>query len=185
MSEFLDQLATQSGFAKLVGVSPQAIQKNAEKIGLKSTATYREWILKYTEHLRNEAAGRGGDSAGDLTRQRIQESKQKTLQISLDNLSKLGQLVPAQDAFVAFDELGRILPQGLNNVGEQILERLGSKLDVEFDDELVFGPIRDYQRRLASNARELGERFRQAGDSTGAEAASIDSRMVTSAPAAT
>lgn len=55
--DFLDQRATQSGFARLVGVSQPSIHYHVGR-ALHMGETYRTWLLAYCEHLRYEAAGR-------------------------------------------------------------------------------------------------------------------------------
>ena len=56
----LDAVASQTGFAALLNVSQQTISKQYKKGVLHNGGTYREWLVQYTTHLREEAAGRGG-----------------------------------------------------------------------------------------------------------------------------
>ena len=117
MTDVLNTQATQSSFARLVGVSKQAIQKNAQRLGLPQHGTHGEWLLIYCESLRQEAAGRGGQDQNNLTKQRISESEQKTLALALANGKELGRLVVAEDIAGAIGELAtsmsvNILRQG-------------------------------------------------------------------------
>lgn len=163
MSDLLKSKATQATFAELVGVSRQAIQKQASRLGLKTGGTHAEWLRIYCEHLRTEAAGRGGDAMGDLTRQRISESEQKTLAMQLDNLVKLGELVSVEDMRRVFDEFSALVPATYNGAAETILESIESRHSITLDDELVHAPIRTAGERLAGAARKLGERLREGG----------------------
>jgi phage terminase Nu1 subunit (DNA packaging protein) len=153
--------ATQSGFAELVGTSKQAVQKHAAKIGLKKGGTYADWLRIYCEHLRTEAAGRGGESMNDLTKQRILESEQKTLAMMLDNQEKLGALVSVEDVSTVFDEFSGSVPTAINSAAESILAAIESKYSIQLDDELVHGPIRAAADRVAGTARKLSEGIRQ------------------------
>ena len=145
----------------MVGCSAQAIQKQASKIGLNKGGTYAEWLRTYCEHLRTEAAGRGGESMNDLTRQRILESQQKTLAMTLDNQEKLGNLVSVEDMSSVFDEFTTAVPVSFNSAAETILAAIESKYAIPLDDELVHGPLRAAAERLAGSARKLSEGIRE------------------------
>lgn len=161
MSVNLSATATQSGFAELVGTSKQAVQKHAAKIGLKKGGTYADWLRIYCEHLRTEAAGRGGESMQDLTRQRILESEQKTLAMMLDNQEKLGALVSVEDVSAVFDEFSGSVPTAINSAGESIQAAIESKHSITLDDEIVHGPLRATADRIAVAARKLSEDIRR------------------------
>lgn len=59
----LSDEATQSGFARLVGTSQQAISKHVQSGVLEQGASYGTWLQVYCERLRTEAAGRQVSSA--------------------------------------------------------------------------------------------------------------------------
>lgn len=161
MSDLLNTKASQASFADLVGVSKQAIQKLAKRAGLVNGGTHAEWLRTYCEHLRTEAAGRGGESMNDLTKQRIQESQQKTLAMMLDNQEKLGNLVSVEDMSSVFDEFAASVPVSFNSAAETILAAIESKYAIPVDDELVHGPLRSSAERLAGSARKLSEGIRE------------------------
>ncbi|WP_020413136.1 hypothetical protein [Microbulbifer variabilis] len=54
----LDDKATQSGFARLVGTSQPAIAKHVQAGVLTKGASFGIWLQEYCERLRVEAAGR-------------------------------------------------------------------------------------------------------------------------------
>lgn len=161
MTDLLKEKANQTSFAELVGVSKQAIQKVAVRAGLRKGGTHAEWLRAYCEHLRTEAAGRGGESMQDLTKQRILESREKTLSMQLENLERLGHLVSVEEMTGVFDELSSAVPISMNNAAESILSAIESRHSLNIDDELVHGPIRAATERLAGTARKLGEGLRQ------------------------
>ncbi len=157
MAEFLDTEATQSGFADLVGVSRQAIQKHAQKIGLKPGDTYRQWLRIYVDRLRVEAAGRVHDNDKSLADQKMQESQQKTLQLAIANSKELGLLLPTAETVEAINGIFSEAAGELNNAGTVIQERLESELATRISDELIFEPLGNAASRIAEVARKFGE----------------------------
>ncbi len=168
MADFLDTKATQSGFGEIVGVSKQAIQKHAKKIGLPTEGTYRAWLRIYCAHIREEAAGRGGDKHGELTAQRIEESRQKTLSMQLDNMKELGLLCMNDDVAAAFRQLGAMIPTSIDNAAAKIIASIESRYDIDFDEQLVLQPLNDARERIAADACKLGDDFE--GDRQGGTA---------------
>ncbi|NIB44824.1 hypothetical protein HBA55_34910 [Pseudomaricurvus alkylphenolicus] len=169
----LDDEATQAGLAELVGVSRQAIQKNASKVGLQMGGTYREWLLIYCEHMRTEAAGRANDNDKSLAEQRLRESEQKTLQLAIANNKELDNLVLSIDVGGAINRVFSDVSTELTNAGIKIQERLESELSIKIDDELIFGPIGDSAKSIAEAARQFGEDFSSGVGDIGAEIAGV------------
>lgn len=64
----LDNTCTQEQFGQLVGVSQQAVSDLLARTVIKPGDTAGQWLLAYTAHLREQAAGRGAD--GELAFQR-------------------------------------------------------------------------------------------------------------------
>lgn len=64
----LDSTCTQEQFGQLVGVSQQAVSDLLARTVIKPGQTTGQWLLDYTAHLREQAAGRGAD--GELAFQR-------------------------------------------------------------------------------------------------------------------
>lgn len=156
----LDEVASHAQMGKLVGVSKQAIQKKAKEIGLDNGLPLREWLFRYSEYQRSIASGRAGDSDKQLTTQRIEESKQKTLALTLDNMERVGLLVPAEDAGAAIDEVVNIVTSKHDDLGNKIIESISSRYKIELDDECVFEPIGSALASIAKNARELSDDFK-------------------------
>lgn len=57
----LDRACTQAEFSALVGVSQQAVSSLIRRAVLPPGATCGAWLIAYTSHLREMAAGRGGE----------------------------------------------------------------------------------------------------------------------------
>lgn len=64
----LDDTCTQERFGQLVGITQQAVSDLLMRKVLQPGATAGQWLLDYTAHLREQAAGRGAD--GELAYQR-------------------------------------------------------------------------------------------------------------------
>ncbi len=152
----LDIGATQQAFADLVGVSQQAISKQVEKGVLRPGQTMRQWLLAYCEHLRDQAAGRGGDDQANLTRARAEEAQMKTANLRLDYNMKLGAVVVAKDAADAIGDWCRFANreylQGLNNI---VLE-IQSAHNITVDNELVERIAHPTIERIKGHADKLG-----------------------------
>lgn len=107
----LDAPCTQAEFAQLVGVSQPAVSELLTKGVLGKGQMARTWLLAYTAHLREGAAGRGAD--GELAANRAAESatRNEMLQIKLKRMR-------GEYAEVA------LIEQVLAHVGTQIASKL-------------------------------------------------------------
>lgn len=79
----LEQPCTQQAFADLVGISQPAVSDLLTRGVLKAGEPAQIWLKAYTAHLREQAAGRGGD--GQLAANRAAESQTRNemMQIKL------------------------------------------------------------------------------------------------------
>lgn len=67
----LDQQATQAAFGELVGIAQPSVSTLMTEGKLPSSGTLRELLLAYCQRLRDQAAGRLGDTMGlDLVQER-------------------------------------------------------------------------------------------------------------------
>lgn len=109
----LDAPCTQQEFARLVGISQPAVSDLLTRSVLQSGQSMGQWLHWYCGHLREQAAGRGGD--GELAANRAEESRLRgeILEIKLAELRK---------------EVARveIIDQVLAHVGSQIRSVLES-----------------------------------------------------------
>lgn len=67
----LDSVVTQEQFGELVGISQQAVSELMAKKVIQGGMTARVWLLAYTRHLRDVAAGRDPDGALVVERTRL------------------------------------------------------------------------------------------------------------------
>lgn len=79
----LDQPCTQKVFADLVGVGQPVVSELLTRGVLKARDSMRIWLIAYTAHLREQAAGRGGDGALAANRAAESATRNELLQIKL------------------------------------------------------------------------------------------------------
>lgn len=95
---------TQAQFGELVGISQQAVSELVRRQILTEGRTAREWLIAYCEHLREVAAGRGGESSIELAGERARLAREQADKIAMQNAVTRGELAPAR---VLEEVLGR------------------------------------------------------------------------------
>lgn len=91
----LSSPVTQAQFGDLVGMSQQAVSDLVRRGVLPDGACGDEWLLAYCDHLREVAAGRGGDSAKELSAERARLAREQADKIAMQNAVTRGELAPA------------------------------------------------------------------------------------------
>jgi phage terminase Nu1 subunit (DNA packaging protein) len=87
----LDSTCTQEQFGQLVGISQQAVSDLLARTVIKPGDTAGQWLLDYTAHLREQAAGRGAD--GKLADQRARLAEAQAIRIERLNHIASGEYV--------------------------------------------------------------------------------------------
>lgn len=90
----LSEAITQQQFGDLVGVSQQAVSDLVGRGVLIAGDTAAEWLIAYCDHLREMAAGRGGEDGVNLVRERALLAREQRIRVALQNAEKKGQLAP-------------------------------------------------------------------------------------------
>ncbi len=154
----LDSVANQTRFARLVGASQPSISKHVEKGRLPREGSYKDWLIAYGEHLRDEAAGRGGSLTEELSAARIDESRIKTANGRLDYLEKIKTLVPRDFCVVILKDWAGYANREFGSAFKTLVSDVQAEYDIDIDAELVnkiAGPtterIRDYAGKLAES----------------------------------
>ena len=163
-SEFpcLDKKASQSAFARLVGVSQPAIKGHVGKV-LRQGESLEQWVKTYCEHLRTEAAGRGGDDQASLTRSRIHSENVKAANGLLDYQAKLGNLVQASAAEEVLVEWADYTAREIDSCVEALVHEIESKHDISIDEETVNNLVGAAIGRIGGYAAKLGQRIAPSG----------------------
>ncbi|WP_444904211.1 hypothetical protein ACJJIU_03615 [Microbulbifer sp. CnH-101-E] len=89
----LDDQATQSGFARLVGASQPAIAKHYKAEVFTVGASYKVWLHEYCERLRTEAAGRQANEARNRRDMAQAVESEANAQLKMRELYKQDQLI--------------------------------------------------------------------------------------------
>lgn len=165
-----NEVASQTVFAQMVGVSQQAISKLKEKDVLPEGGTYSDWLSSYVERLRSEAAGREQDSR--LSASRIRETEASANLKELDYLDRLKTVVWVADVEPLITELCSSVQFNVMAAQERIIESIESKYSIKIDDDDIGKHLRSALESVASGAGELVQRI-AAGDG-GDEAAAGD-----------
>ena len=169
--------ATQSGFARLVGVSRQAINKLCEKGDFPEGGDYHTWLTIYVDRLRENAAGRGGDSQATLTQMRIMEAQENVAEKRQRRLAAAGELMDRETVFSWVTESGANIQGFMLDAGETIFESVSEKYSIELEADDVFGPIRTALRHAGEAGQELAGRFAGLAEESSSELADSDGLM--------
>lgn len=163
-SEFpcLDKKANQSAFARLVGVSQPAIKAHVGDV-LRPGENLDQWLKTYCEHLRQGAAGRGGDDAAELTRARINSENVKSGNGLLDYQVKLGNLVQAAEAEEVLVEWADYTTREIDSCVEALVHEIESKYNISIDEKTVNSFVGAAVRRIGGYAAQLGQRIAPSG----------------------
>lgn len=168
-SEFpcLEKKATQSAFARLVGVSQQAIRKHVGKT-LRPGESLAQWVKTYCEDIRQGAAGRGGDDHATLTKARIESENVKSANGLIDYHVKIGTLVQASEAEAVLVEWADFTGREMDNCIKALMHELEAKFDVSIDDNLVNKFVNPSNDRISNYAEKLGKRITDSGEGVSA-----------------
>jgi len=90
----LNKIANQRDFAKIIGVSEAAVS-NMKTAGVISKGqTMGEWLLAYSAHMREQAAGRATKGDLDLATERAALAKAQRERIEMQNAVTRSELAP-------------------------------------------------------------------------------------------
>ncbi|MEY8247316.1 MAG: hypothetical protein RPT11_02945 [Bermanella sp.] len=167
----LSDVASQAGFARLVGTSRQAINKHVERGFLIHGQTYLEWLADYCERLRQEAAGRGGDQQATLTAVRIEETQENIAEKRQRRLTAAGELLDRGSTHNWIVESASGIQGFVIGAGDTIIESINEKYKIELESDDVTGPLRTALGHIASAGSELAERFCGVGEQPSAHPA--------------
>lgn len=90
----LSKEAKQKDFAKVIGVSAAAVSGMVDAGIIQAGETLGQWILSYTSHLRERAAGRAGSGDLDLVAERAALARAQRDKIEMQNAVTRGELAP-------------------------------------------------------------------------------------------
>ncbi|MFA0792665.1 hypothetical protein ACCI51_19190 [Microbulbifer echini] len=107
----LDDQATQSGFARLIGASQPAIAKHVQAGVLTQGASFKVWLQEYCERLRTEAAGRLANDARNRRDMAQALESEANAQLKMRELYRQDQLIldieSVRKAMVEWSTIGK------------------------------------------------------------------------------
>lgn len=171
----LDETATQTGFASLVGVSQQAISKRVDAGTLAMGQTYRVWLQVLFEKLSTEAAGRGGEDQASLTKARTEEATASAQLKQIMIMEKAGKLVPVDGIEPLLLAMVTAARTELLALPDKLTNELKALYGVEIDAALIEEKIHAALAHLATSLPDiLAGNAEASGDSMAAATETLD-----------
>ena len=160
----LEAPANQTRFARLVGASQPSISKHVEKGRLPRDGSYKVWLIAYSEHLRDEAAGRGGSLSDELSAARIEESRVKSANGRLDYLAKIAELIPREFSAKVLKDWASYANREFASAISTLVAEVQAEYDVDIDSELVNKIAGPTTERIRDHAGKLAKSFSGSSD---------------------
>ncbi|SEQ48875.1 hypothetical protein SAMN03080615_01654 [Amphritea atlantica] len=159
----LDEKASQTGFANLVGVSQQAISSQVKKENLSENGTYQEWLHQYCDQLRQQAAGRGGEDQVDVAKATYEEKTVKTAIMRLEYNEKISTTIHEEEAYQFLSDWAIYSAGQFRRAFERLRDDLKSQFDIDLPKELsekhagtAIDRVRGYALKLGASSGESG-----------------------------
>lgn len=138
---------TQSQFGALVGISQPAVSSLVSRGVLIEGACAGDWLHAYCEHLREIAAGRGGDGVIELATERALLAREQRKRVAMQNAVTEGELAPR---VLLVEALARTAPR-ICGLLESIVPALRRRSGYSADDlAFVAQTIADARNAVAS-----------------------------------
>lgn len=90
----LGQVVTQATFGDLVGITQPAVSDLMRRQVLRDGEPAGSWLHAYCDHLREVAAGRGGEATFELAAERARLAKEQADKVGMQNAVSRRELVP-------------------------------------------------------------------------------------------
>ena len=109
---------TQAAFGGLVDITQPAVSELIARGVLRTGDTGRTWLLAYTRHLREVAAGRDPD--GELSTERARVARATAEKIEMANAVTRRELAPVAQLEVVVNDAAKKLASGLDALVPEI-----------------------------------------------------------------
>ena len=103
----LQQVVTQQAFGDIVGLSQKSVSDLIARGVIRPGESAASWLLGYTSHLREQAAGRGAD--GKLADARTKVAQEQCIKLERENRKAAGELVPVELLELVLSTVGRTI----------------------------------------------------------------------------
>jgi|GEM_PF-1337747 len=170
----LEEKASQTGFAGLVGVSQQAISARCRSGELPVGGTYGEWLDIYLTRLRDEASGRGGDDEAELRKARTEDMQAAAALKRLQFNEKAGELVVKAEAHALLAGWATFSSREFAGAFDRFIADLESRFSIDVPDELREKHAASAIRRVRDYGCEPGKDRSGSGGAVSAAEGSAD-----------
>jgi len=161
ISELLNVKISQAEFGRILGISKQAISKQAGNGVLNPDGTFLDWMRSLYGHLSGQAAGRGGDEQSSLARERTREAKANAQLKELQFHKEVGNLIPVAEIEPALESWVVTMRSETTHAVEKIIAAIESRHGIKVDRDMVdeylngaFQAIADYPKAKAFADKE-------------------------------
>lgn len=117
----LDETCTQADFGALVGIGQPAVSDLLSRGVIKPGQTAGQWLLDYTSHLREQAAGRGMD--GELAYQRSELARVNRERAEIKLALERKEYAPVQLLEQVLATIGRSIAGALEPLHSSLAKR--------------------------------------------------------------
>lgn len=109
----------------------------------RETATLDDVRVAYIRDLREKAAGRGGDGQAELVAARIRESKAKAIGFEVQNLERMGALIPVDELEPALEQWATVARAEVANALSKIIADIQGNYGIDIEQSIVDTHIRN------------------------------------------
>lgn len=152
----LDEVASQTGFANLLGISQQAVSSQKQKGTLSENGTYGQWLQEYYQHLCDQAAGRGGENQVDVARATVEEKTVKTALGRIAYHEKLGTIIDREEAQALLADWAGFANKQFLQAFERLILDIQGQFDMTVPPELRQKHAGSAIERVRGYALKLG-----------------------------
>jgi len=143
-------MANQSEVAKHLDMSVRNLREVLGRLGLNTkNNTLDEIRVAYIRHVREGAAGRGGNDQVNLTRARTREAVASAHLKELDVKTKMGTLIPVDEIEPSLEALVVALRTELLILPDKLTMAVKTMYDVDIDPLLIEEPIHEALQHFA------------------------------------
>ena len=160
----LDVEADQTSFARLVGVSQQAISGRVSDGRLEKGETLQQWLHVYLEDLREQASGRGGDEQANFQRARAREMEASSKLKEMQYHEKMGTLIHAEHARAFLSDWAQFARSEIDAAFDGFIAAVEDQIDEPLPAELrekyagtALRRIRDFTGKLVGSSAGGGD----------------------------
>lgn len=142
----LNDPATITGFARLVGVAVPVAHKLRDAYELPAGGTLHDWLLVYCERQRAVAAGRASEGGAELTRARIEQATADAEWKRMQIYERVGAV--AESVRPLMEGWADAVQRAVMAAGSRIIEAVAES-DGQIEPDVILGHLRTALRSAA------------------------------------